>query len=242
MDEVFLVSRAGALAGFGGVRVFHPEWQGRRHCLIATGRVCLTPELRGRNVIHQVGLRYYLRERRAHPRWPIYWLFAASSYRSYLVMARNFREYWPRPNATLPERERALLASVADLLDPPSGDPARADHPYSDLVYRDGDVAIDPEALRDPDVAYYASINPDPAHGGFVVALAPLTVSNWATAFSRAVTRSLQRALSGEQGRRVATTGRPGRSSRPPQGHGASPPGAGAAAEELVVPPMETSP
>lgn len=71
MDEIFLVSRAGAVAGFGGVRVFHPEWQGRRHCLIATGRVCLTPELRGRNVIHQVGLRYYLRERRAHPRWPI---------------------------------------------------------------------------------------------------------------------------------------------------------------------------
>jgi len=138
----------------------------------------------------------------------VYWLFAASSYRSYLVMARNFREYWPRPDAAMPERERALLASVADALDPPSGDPSRADHPYSDLVYRDGGAAVDPDALRDPNIAYYARINPDPLHGGFVLALAPLTASNWAAAFFRAASRVLRRVLSGGRVRRTVPEGR----------------------------------
>lgn len=191
MDEVFVVSQAGQVVGFGGVRVFHPEWRGRRHTMIFTGRVCLRPELRGRNVIQQVGLRYYLRERRAHPGRPVYWLFAASSYKSYLLMPRNFQTYWPRPDAALPERERALLASVTDAMDRPSPDATA--HPYSDLVYVDGNVAIEPEALRDPDVAYYASINPGHVHGDFVLGLVPLTASNWATALSRMAARSLRR-------------------------------------------------
>mgnify|MGYP000887921144 CR=1 FL=1 len=191
MDEVFIVTQGGFVVGFGGVRVFHPAWRGRRHTLIYTGRVCLRPELRGRNVIQRVGLRYYLRARRAHPWRPVYWLFAASSYKSYLLMPRNFVEYWPRPGVTPPARERALLASVAEAMDPPRA--ADDEHPYADLVYVDGSVAIEPEALRDPDVAYYARINPGHVHGDFVLGLVPLTVSNWATALSRMAARALRR-------------------------------------------------
>lgn len=191
MDEVFVVSQAGAVVGFGGVRVFRPAWQGRPHTLIFTGRVCLLPALRGRNVIQRVGFRYYLRERRAHPGRRVYWLFAASSYKSYLLMPRNFAEYWPRPDASPPARERALLASVADAMDQPSD----GANPYADLVNVDGNVAIEPEALRDPDVAFYARINPGHVNGEFVLGLVPLTAMNWATALARVAARSARRAL-----------------------------------------------
>jgi hypothetical protein len=99
-EEVFIVEEEGRVAGFGGVRVLRLHHRGVERRLLFTGRVCLSPALRGRNVIHRVGLRFYLRQRAEAPLTPLDWLYGAATWHSYLVLARNFSSYWPRSPRT----------------------------------------------------------------------------------------------------------------------------------------------
>lgn len=193
MDEVWLLEIRGEVKGFGGVRFFYPEWQGRRACVIFTGRVYLDPSVRGGNLLQRIGLRYYLRCLRASPLQRIYWMFGAGSYKSYLLLPRNFRHYWPHPQQGVPVRERALLDQVALELDNPHYDPATAIMSHPELVYLDGGLGADPADLDDADIAFYARLNPGQIKGDDVMCLCPLTPANWGAALRNGLARMLRR-------------------------------------------------
>lgn len=192
LDELFIVQEDDKIAGFGGVRVLRISWMGVEHRLIFTGRVCLSPALRGRNIIQRVGLRYYLQQRREAPACPVYWLYGAGTWHSYLVLARNFSRYWPHPYAELPTRERALLDAACAALQAAGIDARGAHLHHPSVVFTEGNAALDRAALADPQIAFYASLNPEQAHGVDLLCLAPLNAQNWSCALSRAALRALR--------------------------------------------------
>src|SRR6185436_13104055 len=116
---------------------------------LLTHWAALHPDLRGRNVIQKVGARYFLRYRIAHPLRPVHWLFTASTFQSYLLLARNFQTFWPRPGAPWPARERRLVDEVmAESAD-------RGWDPVAGVLkrdgasrYREGLVEDDPKLLH----------------------------------------------------------------------------------------------
>jgi hypothetical protein len=189
MDEIWLLNIDGQTKGFGGVRFFYPEWQGRRSCVIFTGRVYLQPSVRGAGILQKIGFRYYLQCLKSHPFQRIYWMFGAGSFKSYLLLPRNFHTYWPQSGSKPPMREQALLEAVALALDNPLYDPKTGIMSHPELVYLDGHIGHDPNDMRDPDVQYYASINPGQIRGDDVMCLCPLTPLNWAVCLARAFSR-----------------------------------------------------
>lgn len=189
MDEIWLMEVGGEIKGFGGVRLFYPEWQGRKATVIFTGRVFLDPSIRGNNVLQTVGVRYYWKCLKAKPFQPVYWMFGAGSFKSYLLLPRNFKTYWPQPSATLPERERALLHEVARALDNPLYNPDTGIMSHPELIYLDGRIQGNPTDLTDPDIAFYARINPGQAQGDDVMCLCPLTPRNWLSCLGKAMLR-----------------------------------------------------
>jgi hypothetical protein len=193
MDDVWVLDAGGRVMGFGGVRHFYPVWQGVTHCVIFTGRVFLERSMRGSNVLPPIGFRYFVRHRAKHPLQRTYWMFGAGSYKSYLLLPRNFAIYWPRPGATLPDRERAVLDSVARALGNPRYDPATGIMRHPDLVYLDGNIERDLEAHADPDVAFYARTNPGQARGDDVMCLCPLDARNWLSVAGAVAQRALRR-------------------------------------------------
>ena len=61
------------------------------------------------------------------------------------------------------------------------------------LDHVDGQIAREPEVLEDPDVAFYARLNPHQAQGDGLMCLCPLSPGNWAACLVRAVRRAMRR-------------------------------------------------
>ncbi|MEP6690470.1 MAG: hypothetical protein ABJD07_04900, partial [Gemmatimonadaceae bacterium] len=114
-DHVFLLmGRAdGVLRGFSTVQSYVQSVAHRRVLVIYSGDTICDPRFWGQRVLHSAFLRYVMRRKLAHPFTPAYWFLISKGYKTYLLLARNFVEYWPRPERDTPAFPSALLDTLA---------------------------------------------------------------------------------------------------------------------------------
>ena len=183
----------GRLVGSASISSHHVMIGGRMVTAIYTSQVLLRPEARGRNVLQKIGFRCFLAERLRHPFRRIYWFFDTFGWKSYLLLPRNFREYWPRHDGPTPTRELALIDRLASRIYGSDWRPAQG------IVVRSGRKRLRPataplEAARpSPDVDFFIRANPGHAEGDMLVCLCPLSTANWFNAGVRAVARGYSR-------------------------------------------------
>jgi hypothetical protein len=180
----------GALLGMAAIDIHPGEFRGRSLAVISTAHVLIRENWRGRNLIQKLGLRVFLRARLRYPLRPIYWFFDTFSYKSYLLLPRNFRTFWPRYDQPTPEPRAALIDQLATQTYGPAWRPARG------LAVRSGQKRLRetaaPLALRadtDPALQFFAHMNPGHAEGDMLVCLCPLTLSNWLSVARKALER-----------------------------------------------------
>ena len=170
----------GALLGMAAIDVYQQEFRGSALIVIYTAHVLIREAWRGRNLLQKLGARTFLATRLRHPLRPFYWFFDTFSYKSYLLLPRNFREFWPRFDAPTPEPRAALIDRLATGLYGPAW------HAASGVVARSGQkrlrISAAPLILgpgTDPELEFFARANPGHAEGDMLVCLCPLTLSNW---------------------------------------------------------------
>jgi len=180
----------GVLLGMAAIDIYPARFRGRRLGIISTAHVLIRENWRGRNLIQKLGLAMFLRARLRYPLRPIYWFFDTFSYKSYLLLPRNFHTYWPRYDAPTPEARAALMDQLAKDIYGPAWRPARG------LAVRSGQkrlretaapLVIRPDAS--PELQFFARMNPGHAEGDMLVCLCPLTLSNWLCVARRALQR-----------------------------------------------------
>lgn len=188
VPEVFLCRDAQhRLRAFGSFQVVQGTWEGKPYGMLYTHWTGIDPTWRGKRLVQRIGLRYYLRYRLRNPTTPVYWLVCASTYKSYLLLARNFADSWPHRNRAWPARERSLCDQGMRQLGYDTL------HPQTGVLHRDGSsrytdgVVDDPALLSDPDIAFYAELNPGHRHGDTLPCLARLDARNWLHIGQRAV-------------------------------------------------------
>jgi hypothetical protein len=169
-----------ALLGMVSLDVFDAEFRGRRVTVISTAHVLLRENWRGRNLLQKLGFRTFLRERLRHPLRPIYWFFDTSSYKSYLLLPRNFDEYWPRHDRPTPAPQAELMNVLASRVYGPAWLPDRG------IVIRSGQKRMRETAAplilardSDPNLEFFARANPGHSEGDMLVCLCPLSLGNW---------------------------------------------------------------
>lgn len=190
---LFRTRDARELIGMAAVDVYPSEFEGRRIAVIFTSHVLLDDRYRGQNLIQRVGFRTFMEARRRYPLRPVYWFFDTFSYKSYLLLPRNFRDYWPRYDRAAPPWERNLMHHLATEA---YGDAWR---PELGVAVRSGrkrlraeTAPIEPALLERPELAFYVRSNPGHAEGDMLVCLCPLTIANWWSAAVRALVRMLR--------------------------------------------------
>lgn len=184
----------GRLLGFAANKPLPLRAGGREVLVIYSGWAILAPEIRGTNLIQREGLRCFLLGKLRHPFRPAFWVFGASTYKSYLLLPRNFTHFDPRPDAAWDEGLLAVRDGLMAALADPHWDPvAGVIRRHGASRYREGVVADDPAALADPDVAFYAGANPGQDEGDTLLAVVPLSPANWATLLRRSLGRGKRR-------------------------------------------------
>jgi hypothetical protein len=136
-------------------------------------------------------LRLLIREKLRRPLAPAYWLFDTFSYKSYLLLARNFAEFWPR-------RDRAAPPETAAFIDWLASERYGADwNRETGVVRRSGykqlrpaTAPIEGELRADPDVGFFEAANRGHREGDMLVCLGPLTMKNLIGAMRRAIGRA----------------------------------------------------
>jgi len=179
-QSVALIHMNGALLGMASIDIY-PAWiRGRSIAVIGTNHVLLRENWRGRNLLQRLGLRTFLATRLRYPARPIYWFFETFSYKSYLVLPRNFAEFWPRHGQPTPEAVATLIDELASHTYGPAWRPARG------IAVRSGQKRLRGHAAplaagldAGPDVEFFARANPGHAEGDMLVCLCPLTLRNW---------------------------------------------------------------
>jgi hypothetical protein len=180
----------GQLLGMACISVFPSRFRGRRIAVINTSHVLIRESWRGRNLLQKLGFLTFLRTRLRYPLRSIYWFFDTFSYKSYLLLPRNFRRFWPRFDEPTPEPRKALMDQLAVQLYGPAWRPARG------VAVRSGRKRMRPSAAplvltpeASPDLQFFASANPGHAEGDMLICLCPLSLGNWLTLARRALAR-----------------------------------------------------
>jgi hypothetical protein len=183
----------GRLVGSASISVHHVMFGGRMVTAIYTSQVLLRPEARGRNVLQKIGFRCFLAERLRHPFRRIYWFFDTFGWKSYLLLPRNFRDWWPRHDRPTPAREQSLIDRLATRIYGADWRPAQG------IVVRSGRKRLRPStaplegARASSDVDFFVHANPGHAEGDMLVCLCPLSAANWLSAGVRALVRGWRR-------------------------------------------------
>jgi hypothetical protein len=185
-----------ALIGMASVDLYPAMFRGRRLAVLFTSHVVILEQYRGHNLIQRAGLRLFLEARLRFLFRPIYWFFDTFSYKSYLLLPRNFREFWPRFDRETPEWERALMDQLA------AQTYGAAWRPAQGIAARSGRKRLRPDAapLEEklagiPEIEFYVRANPGHAEGDMLVCLCPLTAGNWLSVAIQALKRSRRSAI-----------------------------------------------
>jgi hypothetical protein len=179
-----------SLLGMAAIDVYRTEFRGRKLMVIATAHVLIREAWRGRNLLQKLGARTFLATRLRYPLRPIYWFFDTFSYKSYLLLPRNFRQFWPRYEESTPEPRAALIDQLATQTYGPAWRPARG------VVVRSGQKRLRSTAAplvlgkgTEPELEFFARANPGHPEGDMLICLCPLTLSNWLSLGRKALQR-----------------------------------------------------
>ena len=113
-DVLLLLDRERhTLAGFSTIHT-HARTVGRRCVVIVfSGDTICDERYWGQRALHGAFLRYVLRVKLANPFTPVYWFLISKGYKTYLLLARNFPEFWPRHDRPTPAWPGQLLDALA---------------------------------------------------------------------------------------------------------------------------------
>lgn len=189
-QRIAMIRMNDSLLGMAAIDVYPVEFRGRMLTVIATAHVLIREAWRGRNLLQKLGARTFLATRLRYPLRPIYWFFDTVSYKSYLLLPRNFREFWPRYEEPTPEPRAALIDQLATQTYGPAWRPARG------VVVRSGQKRMRSTAAplvlgagTEPELEFFARANPGHSEGDMLVCLCPLTLSNWLSVGRKALQR-----------------------------------------------------
>lgn len=163
------------------------RWKKRRYGLIYTGLTSYHPEFRGKQFTQRVGFQSFLKFKLKHPFTPAYWLVFSSTYKSYLLVSRNFFTFWPSQRENFPERESFLIRDIMEKRFHQDWNPETGIIPgHGQLCFYE-EPRNSSTSTTNSDIDFFHKKNPGIKQGDAVVCIAPLSLRNWMKIMLRAL-------------------------------------------------------
>lgn len=171
---------SGAVVGFSTALFFLHRYHNRSIGIYFSGDTVIAPRYWGQTALHRAVVAELLRWKLRHPLIRLYWYLTCSGYRTYLTLARNFRNYWPERRRPTPPWELGLLDSIGRSR---YGAAWRADRGVVSFdapqpVLKTNVAPITRELLALPEIAFFVYANPGYADGDELAMLARVDVES----------------------------------------------------------------
>lgn len=172
-----------SLQGFSTITTFDRNVQGTRVVGIFSGDTIVAKEFWRQTALQRAFLSYVMRVKLRNPHRPVYWFLISKGFRTYLLMAKNFPEYWPRYDRPTPPWQAEVIDQFAKLRYPDAWKPElgilRFDKPAGRL--RQELAPIDDEARKVPEVSFFEERNPRHADGEELCCIGRIDGRLWAS-------------------------------------------------------------
>ena len=179
-DDVILLFGKGSdqIKGFSTLKTLNTHVHGRKIRGLFSGDTVVDREYWGQRVLGREFLKYLFIQKLKSPFMPFYWMLISKGYKTYLLLANNFPEHYPRYEHTTPEREQGVLDSLSEDL---FGDCYKKDTGLIEFTESLGqlkpgiaDVPCD-SAMLNPRINFFATKNPTWAEGTELSCIARMT-------------------------------------------------------------------
>jgi hypothetical protein len=156
-------------------------WDGTRRAIgVFSGDTVLDPACWGDRALKDAFTRYLLFLWLTSPGVPLYWLLISKGYKTYLLLARNFVNYHPRPDGVIDPRLARLVRDYTEQLFPGKYDERRniLDFGEGSQRLREEIAPITAEMrLNDPVINYFERSNPGWRMGHELPCIAEVSIS-----------------------------------------------------------------
>jgi hypothetical protein len=179
-DAVILLKDARhIIQGFSTLVTLPVEVEGRRVRGVFSGDTVLDKHYWGSRALGRAFLRYLFIKKLRSPAEPLYWLLISKGYKTYLMMANNFAEHYPRYERSVPPRIKRLMDAFYTALYPNAYDSATG------LIETPGETcrlksAVAPIPARriatNPRIAFFEQRNPRWRDGCELACIARMTL------------------------------------------------------------------
>lgn len=168
-DRVLLVRDTGdqSLQGFTTVQCFDGPSGSTPYRVVFSGDTVLEKAYWGRDTLQRAFAVLLMKEKLLHPHRRVYWFLISKGYKTYLLLSRNFLEFWPRRGVDTPAREAQMLNELARQKFPEAWKPEKGvlQFPTCPGRLRTGVAPIDAKLLEHPDIRFFSEKNPGHAQG-----------------------------------------------------------------------------
>lgn len=179
-DAVILLRDRGMIQGFSTLVSPQVTLDHRTVYGVFSGDTVIEKQYWGQRALGKAFLRYLFREKLKRPFSPLYWLLITKGYKTYLMMANNFAEHFPRYEMTIPPDRKALAEAFYLKLFPEYYNPATGliRFPTEACRLKSGVAEISDElAASNPRIAFFEQANPEWRKGVELACLARMTLA-----------------------------------------------------------------
>ena len=176
---ILLKDQSRRIQGFSTLANVRVKLDGKTLRAIFSGDTVIDKRYWGQRALGKAFLRHLFIEKLKSPFEPLYWLLISKGYKTYLMMANNFSEHYPRFERPTPARARALLDAFYSTLYPDRYDTETGlIESQTDGSRLKRGVAGIPTALlkSNPKVAFFEQRNPRWVEGTELACIARMTL------------------------------------------------------------------
>ncbi len=177
------------VVGFTTVEIYQREIDGQKIKVLYSGDTILHRKLWGHNLLHRPMATVIFKELLKSPTTPLYWFLISKGYKTYMLLARNFNEYWPRYDKETPANAKKLIDSLAA---DKFGDDYNPETGVLELGGRFGRLKqkvapIDQSVQELPEAVFFEQQNPGHLYGDELCCLARLDLQSLGKAVRRSI-------------------------------------------------------
>lgn len=199
----------GSLRGVMLMGIDHRENQGEKYTLFRLGLAFFQKYYQGGPLLYYVLAYHVLWQLLCHPLTPVYITGKAFSYKSYLTMAKNIDNFYPRYNIKTPPFEQKVIDDFALSIKSPDEvyDPRRCVLERTHTAMKEFVAPIVDRDLNNPHIKFFQETNPGWRQGHQLIIIGRVTWGDLLRMFFKAITKA-QSSSKEEFGQRIVDKSR----------------------------------